>query len=154
MSSPNNMQEMRKNPNQHLMAVKLKNFKSIASQEIPLSPLSVFVGSNSSGKTTVIQSVLTRMRAKPYGKNTMSLNRDRSKLISFSRIKRENSSKEEKIGIGFKLKFDSIPSSRGIFGGRAINRAPLSKQQAHYEDIEVNQFLSCLSLMKCYQPWA
>ena len=38
--------------------MKISNFKSINNQEIELKPLTIFTGTNSSGKTTLMQSIL------------------------------------------------------------------------------------------------
>ena len=50
------MRENRKNC--RLESVRIKNFKSVRDQEINLAPLTVLVGKNSSGKSTVLQSIL------------------------------------------------------------------------------------------------
>ena len=37
---------------------RVQNFKSIAGADLPLAPLTIFAGANSSGKSTLLQSIL------------------------------------------------------------------------------------------------
>ena len=47
------------NPNRRALdSLTLRNFKSVRDQTIPLSPLTILVGANSAGKSSVIQSIL------------------------------------------------------------------------------------------------
>src|SRR5581483_3910513 len=46
-----------------LQEVRLTNFKSVTSEVIPLSPLTVLVGANSSGKSSVLQAILLLVQA-------------------------------------------------------------------------------------------
>lgn len=84
---------------------KLTNFKSVqADISIPLAPLTIFVGQNSAGKSTLIQSIL--LTAQTLQSSAINrgciLNGRVIKLGSFSDI-RSNRSIEKSITIGFTL---------------------------------------------------
>ena len=84
---------------------KLSNFKSIQSGiSIPLAPLTIFVGQNSAGKSTLIQSILlTAQTLQSSVVNRGSILNGRViKLGSFSDI-RSNQSEENSVTIGFTL---------------------------------------------------
>jgi predicted ATPase len=50
-----------------LTSIRMKNFKSVAEADVPLSPLTVVVGANSSGKSTLLQSLLLQAQAAESG---------------------------------------------------------------------------------------
>lgn len=83
----------------------LTNFKSIrASISIPLAPLTIFVGQNSAGKSTLIQSILLTAQTLQSSVSSRGciLNGRVIKLGSFSDI-RSNQSDENTVTIGFTL---------------------------------------------------
>ena len=84
-----------------LSQIELQNFKSVASQTVALRPLSVFVGPNSAGKTTVIQSILMRV-SPPGGMDSrfISLNDDVTKLHSMELVRRESAQAGEMVAVG------------------------------------------------------
>ena len=45
-------------PQQPLRTLKVKNFKAISKVELALKPMTIVVGKNSSGKSTLIQAIL------------------------------------------------------------------------------------------------
>lgn len=69
--------------------VSIRNFKSIASVDVELKPLTVVIGRNSAGKSSLIQSI--RLAAQHLSNDfasdhRMSLNRDNVELGSFSEV--------------------------------------------------------------------
>jgi predicted ATPase len=92
-------------PSVLLSHIELKNFKSVASQVVPLRPLSVFVGPNSAGKTTVLQSILMRVRPpENVGPGLVSLNDEVTNLHSMELVRRESTPDGEMVVVGVELK--------------------------------------------------
>jgi predicted ATPase len=92
---------------------RLKNFKSVVEQEIDLSPLTVLVGANSSGKSSLIQSILfmaqnaqpplTRDAARSSAYGYLQLNGDLVQLGTYNEVL--NDSVVGNIGLGGKIEF-------------------------------------------------
>jgi predicted ATPase len=81
---------------------RLRNFKSIRDAEIPMGPLTVFAGANSSGKSTLIQSILlvSQTSASKVRSRTVVLNGHLTKLGQFDDLL-SAASGEGKISIGW-----------------------------------------------------
>jgi len=102
MPSPSNL-SYRKFP---LKKVFLRNFKSIRDSEVTISPLTVVVGANSSGKSSLLQSILSIQQAigKELNGIDYPLNGERIRLGTFAETKSfftQDSS--EPIQIGFEV---------------------------------------------------
>ncbi len=69
----------------------ISNFKSIRDQTLPMAPLTIFAGPNSSGKSTVLQSILLVAQTLEYnvGARPIVLNGSLSKLGQFDDLKSE-----------------------------------------------------------------
>jgi len=98
---------MRKGPVSRMSRLRLKNFKSVGDSSPKLGGLTVVVGPNSSGKTTLIQSLL--LRVLPSGRiswskaGMISLNDEMTGLGTFKRIRRESAPDEEPLVLGGQL---------------------------------------------------
>ncbi len=128
-----------------LSQIELKNFKSVTSQTVALRPLSVFVGPNSAGKTTVIQSIL--MRVSPPGgmdSRLISLNDDVTKLHSMELVRRESARAGEMVAVGGQLSL-RIDDATAPFLHRSIleelhrlRRAAMSRMGSEPEEVEAS----------------
>jgi predicted ATPase len=99
-------------PNCKLVEWKLQKFKGIQNQTIPLAPLSVIVGKNSSGKSSFIQSILfmAQNAANPIGKSEaelgrLDLNGDLVSLGGFNETLHDGSEESDGFSIGGKLSY-------------------------------------------------
>ena len=83
--------------------VRLSNFKSIENFEVQLSPLTVIIGANSSGKSSLLQALLllvqhvTRSQIDDF---QISLNQHLVRLGTFDQVKRFSSKTDESLRIG------------------------------------------------------
>jgi len=87
-----------------LSQIRLKNFKSVKEAEIDLKHLTVLVGKNSSGKSTLLQSILVLVQAvsKRGRSRSFPLNGEFVKLGSFNEVKNFSEvSKNGQILLGF-----------------------------------------------------
>jgi predicted ATPase len=94
---------------------KLANFKSVSKRtELEFEPLTIFAGANSSGKSTIIQSILlaTQTIQNPVTSRSVILNGHISKFGNFNDIL-SHDSKNKEIEIGFSLE----PNNQGILNG-------------------------------------
>ena len=90
---------------------KVFNFKSIREEtELELGPLTIFAGANSSGKSTILQSILLIAQTLSYKVNSRSvvLNGPLVGLDQFDDIK-SNNSQADQISIGLTCKPLSNP---------------------------------------------
>lgn len=99
-----------------LAEIRLANFKSVIDSTVELRPLSVVVGRNSSGKSTLLQSVLALAQAVRNKSNSSQfpLNGEYVRLGTFGEVLSfGNSSANPEIAIGFSLSADGrLRSSR------------------------------------------
>ena len=101
-----------------LSEIGLTNFKSVAQQTVPLRPLSVFVGANSAGKTTVLQSILMQVDPpRGMGPGLISLNDDVTKLHSMELVRRESAPEGEPVVVRGELSL-RIDASAAAFLSR------------------------------------
>lgn len=88
----------------------IENFKSFRKRtNLDLAPITVFAGANSSGKSTIIQSMLLMKQTVQYAPPTrpIALNGPLLKLGAFNDIRNKNASPEEcSIGIGWEMSFE------------------------------------------------
>ena len=126
-----------------LSQIELENFKSVTSQTVALRPLSVFVGPNSAGKTTVIQSILMRVRP-PGGMDfgLISLNDDVTKLHSMELLLRESALEGEMVAVGgeLSLRVDDAASPflhrAGLEELHRLRRAAMNQRGGGPEEVE------------------
>lgn len=99
-----------------LAEIRLENFKSVNSATVALRPLSVVVGRNSSGKSTLLQSVLALAQAVRNKSNSSQfpLNGEYVRLGTFSEVLSfQHSKADPEISIGFSV----ASSQRSIRSG-------------------------------------
>lgn len=99
--------------NGRLVSLKLRNFKSVVDQEVQLSPLTIIVGKNSSGKSTVLQSLLflAQNAANPLNRNlaeegNLDLNGELVSLGIYREAKNDRAKPDSPITIGGTFEFD------------------------------------------------
>jgi predicted ATPase len=104
-----------------LAQIRLENFKSVTDATVDLRPLSVVVGRNSSGKSTLLQSVLALAQAVRNKSNSSQfpLNGEYVRLGTFGEVLSfQDSSENPEIAIGFSVyaqqRFARVGSSRVI----------------------------------------
>ncbi len=88
----------------------IDNFKSFGDRtDIDLASISIFAGANSSGKSSIIQTILLLKQTIQYtpGNRPITLNGPLLKLGTFNDVKNSGSSSPE-IGIGFEIEIDQI----------------------------------------------
>lgn len=93
-----------------LSGIRLVNFKSVLKADVELRPLTVVVGRNSSGKSTLLQSVLALAQAvrNRSNSNQFPLNGEFVRLGTFGEVLNFRNSKESpEITIGFSVAADS-----------------------------------------------
>jgi predicted ATPase len=129
------MRENRKNC--RLESVRLKNFKSVRDQEINLAPLTVIVGKNSSGKSTVLQSILFlgQNASNPLRRNLaelgcLDLNGELVSLGVFKEALNDRASSNETISIGGNFTFNY---------DQTMELQPVSTLQVNEEDALVGK---------------
>ena len=90
---------------------RLRNFKSIKDAELTLAPLTIFAGANSSGKSTLIQSILliSQTSASKVRSRTVVLNGHLTKLGQFDDLL-STSSSENQISVGWT--YEPTPRNR------------------------------------------
>ena len=111
-----------------LAEIRLENFKSVTDATVELRPLSVVVGRNSSGKSTLLQSVLAIAQAVRNKSNSSQfpLNGEYVRLGTFGEVLSfQNINDNPEIAIGFSMAVDSRSSrfrpSRGPRDGDQRN---------------------------------
>ena len=114
-----------------LSQIRLKNFKSVKETEVDLKLLTVVVGKNSSGKSTLLQSILVLVQAvsKRGRSRSFPLNGEFVKLGSFNEVK--NFSDENKNGqvlLGFTVNHTRAPRQALV----EARRNPSSTRRAVY----------------------
>ena len=84
-----------------IQQMKISNFKSINNQEIELKPLTIFTGTNSSGKTTLMQSILLLSY---YSNQNSELEKALIKVKKFQEIRNFNNISNE---VTLQIKMDN-----------------------------------------------
>jgi predicted ATPase len=105
--------ERERRKNARLLTLRLRNFKSVVDQEINLSPLTIIVGKNSSGKSTVLQSILflAQNASNPLNRNlaeegNLDLNGELVSLGVYKEAKNDRTKTEVPFSIGGTFEFD------------------------------------------------
>ena len=105
--------ERERRKNARLLTLRLRNFRSVVDQEINLSPLTIIVGKNSSGKSTVLQSILflAQNASNPLNRNMaeegkLDLNGELVSLGVYKEAKNDRTKTEIPISIGGTFEFD------------------------------------------------
>lgn len=100
-----------------LKKIFLRNFKSVKDAAVPISPLTVVVGANSSGKSTLLQSVLSLSQAmsKELNGTIYPLNGELIRLGSFAEARSFFAeSSDAAIRIGFELETEYLSRGRSL----------------------------------------
>ena len=84
-----------------LNKISLKNYKAFGKAEIELKPITILVGPNNSGKSSLIQSILLIQQTLESGNNV--INTSSKKFSSFYKLVNQESNNNE---IGFRLDFN------------------------------------------------
>src|SRR3954454_9557143 len=88
----------------------IENFKSFSGRtDITLAPITVFAGANSSGKSTIIQSILLLKQTLQYAPvgRPITLNGPLLKLGTFEDIK-NSGSKQSYVGLGWEMEVEDL----------------------------------------------
>ena len=87
---------------QPLRSWRVRNFKSITCAQVDLSPLTVFVGANSSGKSSLLQSILLVVQAMQgqSGEEHLPLNGPYVELGEFDDVRHAGATARDRIGLG------------------------------------------------------
>jgi predicted ATPase len=107
-----------------LKKIFLHNFKSVKDAEVPISPLTVVVGANSSGKSTLLQSVLSLSQAmsKELNGTIYPLNGEIIRLGSFAEARSFFAeSSDAAVRIGFELETDYLSGRRSSREGFRVD---------------------------------
>lgn len=100
-----------------LRTVHLRNFKSVEAAEVRVAPLTVLVGANSSGKSSVIQALLAlhQVAANESPLSTFALNGPKVGLGFLSNVRRWGAAEDDPVEIGVDLGLDRVaPSGFGF----------------------------------------
>ena len=91
-----------------LTGIELNNFKSVRHCNVPLEPLTVVTGANSSGKSSLLQAVLalTQVSNRRINGARFPLNDDLVRLGTFANLRHQRASSDEPVGIA--CRFSSI----------------------------------------------
>jgi predicted ATPase len=119
-----------------LSQIRLHNFKSVADAVVDLKPLTVVVGKNSSGKSTLLQSVLVLAQAVKNNSNSRQfpLNGEFVRLGTFSEVKNFSDLNENgEIGIGFTVTPPRLPGMANEFVRRAATTVSEGKPSVSWE---------------------
>ena len=107
--------------------VRLKNFKSVQHQDVPLGQLTLLVGENSAGKSSVLQAVrLLRqaIRAASPG-DAFPLNGELISMGTIDDLRSAQANTDDAVSIGVEVSspdFPRLPWLRRGFGGFTLNR--------------------------------
>ena len=114
-----------------LSQIRLKNFKSVKETEVDLKLLTVVVGKNSSGKSTLLQSILVLVQAvsKRGRSRSFPLNGEFVKLGSFNEVKNfSDENKNDQVLLGFTVNHTRAPRQAQV----EARRNPSSTRRAVY----------------------
>jgi len=106
-----------------LAEIRLKNFKAVADETVELGMLTVIVGKNSAGKSTLLQSILVLKQtiASRDSSPVFPLNGDHVRLGTFDEVMNwGNGTGLNHIAIGFKIATSSSAQRRSIKSGRSL----------------------------------
>ena len=107
-----------------LKKIFLRNFKSVKDAVVPISPLTVVVGANSSGKSTLLQSILSLSQAmsKELNGTSYPLNGEIIRLGSFAEARSFFAeSSDAAIRIGFELETEYLSGRRSSREGFRVD---------------------------------
>ncbi len=91
-----------------LSGIELRNFKSVASTDVPLTPLTVVAGSNSSGKSSLLQAVLalTQVARRRIDGRRFPLNAELTRLGTFTSLRHQDADPNAPVVIGTQFNVD------------------------------------------------
>lgn len=110
--------------------VRMCNFKSVAAGDTELAPFTLIVGENSSGKSTILQSlrVIQQGMEDNYSKETFRLNGGGISLGTISDLRTDQADKDDIVSLGIDL---IVPH---------YNTAPLADDEAYDDEYEQTVF--------------
>ena len=117
-----------------LKKISLRNFKSVKDAEVTISPLTVVVGANSSGKSTLLQAILSISQAisKDLNGTTYPLNGEKISLGTFAETKSFFAEDlDSPIQIGFELEGDYF-SNRNPLTTQVRQRTEVIRRSNNY----------------------
>ena len=111
----------------------MKKFKSIDSLDLSLSQVNVFAGANSSGKSSILQSILLLKQTIQYAPpaRSLALNGPILKLGSIADVKNALCGPADNIGLGFSL--DTTNMARGAFSRLALTGGRIKTVSANLQ---------------------
>lgn len=99
---------------------RLRNFKSVREASIELCPLSLVVGANSAGKSTLLQSILAACQAVGSGGISYPLNGGVVRLGQVNEVRHRGPEVDTPTGIGIGASFELRPRNRLGLDGRPV----------------------------------
>jgi predicted ATPase len=112
---------------------RMKNFKSIETLDLALGQVNVFAGANSSGKSTILQSILLLKQTVQYAPpaRALALNGPILKLGSFSDVHNAFCEHDRTISLGFSLNTERVPRN-------GVRNMMMSSRQVRSVSAELN----------------
>lgn len=99
-----------------LTGIGFRNFKSVPYCDVPIGPLTVVTGANSSGKSSLLQVVLalTQMSRRRISGGRFQLNDDLTRLGTFASLKHQRACEDAPVAIKteYSVRSEGIPSAR------------------------------------------
>ncbi|HAP78077.1 MAG TPA: hypothetical protein DCR14_18585 [Acidimicrobiaceae bacterium] len=99
-------------PTYPLRQIRLSNFKSIVQAEVDIAPLTVLVGANSSGKSSILRAILAlhQVAVSESPLSTFALNGPKSSLGYFNQVRNQVADDTDvEIGVDLDLSFADVP---------------------------------------------
>lgn len=138
-----------------LVGIELQNFKSIKSARIPVRPLTIVAGSNSAGKSSLLQAILalTQVSKRRIEGGRFPLNDNLAQLGTLTSLRHQNSVPDEPVMISFTFSSHLKDMRRAI--GRRIGFSHEEFQQAGFnvddqDDIEYTSIVWSIGLDSQY----
>ncbi len=114
-----------------LTGLELKNFKSVRQADITIGALTVIVGANSTGKSSVLQAVLgmAQVTRRRIDGHRFSLNDEFARLGTFEAVRHQRADPVEPVRIGMRFSTDARDAWRNP-AGRLVARPPIRGPQS------------------------
>lgn len=115
------MSDDRRRPQAWFSEVRLRNFKSVVEQSVPLAPLTTIVGPNSSGKSSLLQALAAFAQAMRAGNesDTVPLNGPLVNLGRITDILNANAPVGSSVSVGVSVRTASLEARRPVPSGAA-----------------------------------
>lgn len=117
-----------------LSKIDLKNYKSYSNSNIELHPITILCGGNSSGKTSIIKSILMMKQSfEATGNNYLLINGPYTNNGLFSNVRCDRSAADSKIGISLSFTLEKeTPLFKDI-----CKSIGMSRKKGHYNRFEI-----------------